>query len=853
MHLNCRGVVKKKMMFPISIQDNNVMVNSNRRLIKRFMLVWLIISFFLLPGLIWPSILLKRLPSDVRSAAPFFIIALGLTFVLGIGISIYLKFLSAKSGLLGNIFGTILLLPRMFDLVVLVLVHLLAVCMAGAVWVNLRLLFVGSLSKAPIWMWCFALAFLAYLVLIIVRGNTFLPSDIRNPGINQSLKRFFYLNTFRALSSFMLSTLIGLGMAQLIVFYFRSHDTYFSNLNIRIILSFILPFVVYDLTSFISVLYIMKLSLIEAVFHNRMRYWKVAAKRIQHLILTHPLTAAFFCTLSLFLFCFVVFRIGYGVNDDVQLIAVASGYLGGKPYPFLIFSNVILGFALNFLYQFPTQINWEIWLFIAVHFMSVSALLYILFSRSPSKWIVQGIGILIVLSGEIYFLLNITFTTVAAVASIAGFCLILMAARSDACRVEYSFIWGVGLIFVASLIRIESLGFVFLIILPFLVGNFRSFNLQDLVKFLGIAGLLVLGVYAFDKFYLNLFPNWLSYNTYTLTRSMLHDTPRLANIDGVIRDVNWSANDLNVFSRWFFPDQVTYSLENLRYLVDHVSDKRADVLSWVFFLPDYLSSLTVLPYTIMIVSLWLCILVYGVDLKRTLGVSVLTIGFIVLTIIYLEWTQKAPNRILLFSILAGITFSLVNWYWVDAKQLEESVTPTVDNSQARSGFLSVFFSLIMMIGVIFQQSIQTTQLNISHQKAYEQILADIRALQMRGSISQKALIVSAAYGIPWEWSNPIFLEFPSIQYLPTNWETFSPAYNNVLREFQIQSLPISLFKDSSIYLMADTSTMRGIIQFIKEHDGVNVTAKIIYVIPSQFSQGTVYDGVTLFKLQQVPP
>ncbi len=146
----------------------------------------------------------------------------------------------------------------------------------------------------------------------------------------------------------MLSALIGLGMAQLIVFYFRGHDTSFSNLNIRIILSFILPFAVYDLTSFISALYVMKLSLIEAVFHNRMCYWKVVAKKIQHLTLTRPLTAAFLGTLSLFLFCFVVFRIGYGVNDDIQLIAIASGYLGGKSYPFLIFSNVIFGIRFEF-------------------------------------------------------------------------------------------------------------------------------------------------------------------------------------------------------------------------------------------------------------------------------------------------------------------------------------------------------------------------------------------------------------------------------------------------------------------------------------------------------------------------
>src|SRR5271157_5724752 len=120
------------MVFPINIQENNVIVNRNRRLIKRFMLVWVIISFFLLPGLIWPYILLKRLSSDVRIGIPFIIIAIGLTFFLSVGILIYLNSSLARPGLPGKTFGAVLFFPQIFDLLVLVLVHLLAVCMAGA-------------------------------------------------------------------------------------------------------------------------------------------------------------------------------------------------------------------------------------------------------------------------------------------------------------------------------------------------------------------------------------------------------------------------------------------------------------------------------------------------------------------------------------------------------------------------------------------------------------------------------------------------------------------------------------------------------------------------------------------------
>jgi hypothetical protein len=457
-----------------------------------------------------------------------------------------------------------------------------------------------------------------------------------------------------------------------------------------------------------------------------------------------------------------------------------------------------------------------------------------------------------VFSGEVYFILNLTYTTVSAVASIAGFCLILTAVRSYKLKFDPSVIWGGSLILIASLIRIEALEFVALIVLPILILNFRRFNPNRLLIYLGLTGLLVLGAYIINKVYLDIFPEWDSYYTYTMTRQMLQDTPRLANVDDVIKDVNWSANDLNVFSHWFFPDPATYSLQNLRYLVDHVSDKNVNIFRWIFFLPDHFSGLGFLPYVLMLFSLWSCMLLYGADLKRTLLISAVSIILVLAAIIYLEWTHKAPDRLLLFSLWAGIIFSLLNWLWVDAGRSEKSPLSTLSDVRFGVGILSVFFSVVAIASMVIQQSAQTSQLNGNHQMAYKQVLADIRALQKKGSLSQKALIVSAAYGIPWEWSNPLFLDYPDLQYLPTNWETFSPAYNDVLREFKIHSLPMSLYTNRNVYLMVDTSTMRDIIQFIKEHEGVNVDAKAIYTIPGQYTEGTVYQGVTLFKLEQAP-
>ena len=813
----------------------------------------MLISPFVILTLFWPYFFLKQLPIDVRFAIPFIAISFIVSFVLIFGARAHPKFLWGKSSQLISRLTEYLNQRQIFDLVILLLIQVVTGCIVGLIWMNLRLLFVDSLSMFPIWIWPFLSILLASLLLLIVGDKIYL---INTPRF---LKAVTDRKTLLVLFSFVSSVLVGLGITEMIMFYFRAQASLQGNTNIRIVSGAVFPFLIFDLILLFSVLKKEKRkepfsqpSVTLRKVQNQFDKDVGTMAKIRSLLSMWPLATSFLCTFTLFLLCFAVFRIGYSLNDDIQIIALAAGYPSGTPFPFLTFSNVILGFILNFLYKLPGQINWEIWLFIMIHFLSLWALTYLILFRTLMRRGIQSLGLLVVLFSEVYFLLNITFTTVAAIASIAGFCLILTAAQSETAHRRQLFVWGCTLIFTASLIRIESMVFVLLILFPILIINSRTFDPKSLVIYLSIVSFLILGGYIFDEAYLNSFPDWYSYNTYTMTRSMVLDTPRLNNIDGAIGKVGWSANDLNMFVRWFFPDQTTYSLENLQILINHVSDKQKNFFGWILSFPDRLSSLTVLPYTLMLVSLWLCILLNGPRPGKLLISSILTVLFLAFIIIYLQWTQKAPDRILLFSLSAGIMFSLNNWYWANEDQINISFMRSTDDIFSRLGFLSMFISLLVMICVVFQQSIQTTQINVGRQRAYENMLADMKNLQLRGDIAPKALIVSPAYGIPWEWSNPLFLEFPSMQYLVTNWGTFSPAYYKALDEFQIHSLVSSLYQKDNVYLMVDTSTMRSIVQFIKEHYRVNVSAKSIYVIPAQYTRGTVYYGVTLYKLQQGP-
>ena len=89
-----------------------------------------------------------------------------------------------------------------------------------------------------------------------------------------------------------------------------------------------------------------------------------------------------FVALAFFILYLFIFRPGYQVDDDITMIQMVSGYFGGQPVPFMVFSNVILGFLLNFLYRLPTNLNWEILLFLRSIFFPFGALFIL---SSPSR------------------------------------------------------------------------------------------------------------------------------------------------------------------------------------------------------------------------------------------------------------------------------------------------------------------------------------------------------------------------------------------------------------------------------------------------------------------------------------
>ena len=568
------------------------------------------------------------------------------------------------------------------------------------------------------------------------------------------------------------------------------------------------------------------------------------AKKSAWAILSTPWLASLLVAVAFFILYLFVFRPGYQVDDDITMIQLTSGYLGGTPLPFMVFSNVILGFLLNFLYRLPTNLNWEVLIFFWINFISVWCLVYIACSL-PLKSVHKFFGILVILLSDSLFLLNVTFTTTATFVVISGLVSILAAVYKRSPLPRRMLFFGGLLILAGSLIRIESFLLVLLLILPSLIIAHRFFDIKNLMISSLISILVVALFYLFNTIYVKSFPQWDSFYAYNNVRSELQDTPRvhLSNVKNAYYNIGWNFNDYKLFMSWFFPDEQLFSISNLQYLVIHIPGTERNVfgaaLSY-FYPKPFFDDVDSFPYFFMIAAGLFAVVIYPSLRKAIWPLTVLLLTFLVL-IFYLIWTEKVPLRVWDSFLATTSVFGLFILLWarLNAHQFEFQ----------RRNIFAFIVPVLLCVASLFAlyYAVITTQLNEQRQTAYQNVLSDLKTLQTQGKIQSNALIVSPAVGIPLVWSNPMFLDLPSAQYLEMGWLTFSPSYYDVIHEFGVQSLPAGFYEKDNVYLMVKPGLLDSVIEYIFDHAGVVAVPQLIYSSPN-YDFDPAYNNVRLYKL-----
>ncbi len=566
----------------------------------------------------------------------------------------------------------------------------------------------------------------------------------------------------------------------------------------------------------------------------------------------NPSLASFLYTAAFFALYLLVFRPAYLVNDDLTIISLATGYWGGLRVPFLVYSNVIWGFLLVLLYGIPGNINWGVWLFVLINFLSVWSLVYLALSR-PLRPLYRVAGVFAILACDGHFLMHITYTMIAAFAALAGFCTILTASWSPFPLKRRLLVVGGLLVLTASLIRIQALLLVLLVIAAPALIMIRAYDLRALVATLAITATLVAGCYAFDKLYVGLHPDWSAYYNYNRVRSLVHDTPRLEieNMASFLPEVHWSQNDYALFTSWFFADREVYSLPRLQYLVAHVSDQAAGTTERSLLAYDIrhiLNGRDALPFVLIAAAAWFLAVSYR-PLRRalpSLGALFLSAA---LSVLYIVWRARLPIHVW-FSFLATLcifALCILSWHvktpQVDRQPEQKSPRSRWNTAVSLTAMIVICLSLML---ALYRASV-LSRINADQQSYYQRILANLDGLRAQGKLPSNALIISPLIGIPLEWSNPFILELPHVQYFQMEWLTFSPAYDKELRDYGVQSLPAGFYQNQNLYLMTTPSVLNWLVGYIREHQAVNVKPQCLYSLGNNLD---VFTKVAVCKLVQ---
>ena len=567
------------------------------------------------------------------------------------------------------------------------------------------------------------------------------------------------------------------------------------------------------------------------IFNKFFQRIKLFINRAAVRLSINPFVTSLAIAIIFFIVVFVFFYPAYGSYDDTSLVSLLNGYFDGQIQPLLVYSNVLLGLLLVPAVRLFPSINWLIIFEITVQFFSLWSLIFISLVI-PNKHYLKWAGILALLLFELYFLTSITYTTTAAFASIAGICLIVAAIRWSLKSVHLSLACGSILILTASLIRLEPVLLIIGVASPLILLILISCNWRKWLPIGLITATLLGSAFLFDHFYYLNYPGWNQYRAYNNIRMSIHDTPRFQNIvsnTSALEEIQWSQNDVWLFQNWFFPDEQVYSYNNLKYLSEATPVQRGNLSTILTFFQERLFSPLVVPYFIIFLTIWSVVLFQAQrNITKFCAWGLLIVFFSVN--LYMCWVMKLPYRILIPTLAATTIFSafIPDWYIRSTFELSKDEN---NNHRFIIIFLSVFMAL-SMFSVLFE-TVSSSIENRLRRNVYHQICSDVAALQTKGVISDRSVFISNGVGIPWEWSDPLIIDFPtSYQYLVANWLAFSPPYQTVQNEYGLQSIFDALYKKPNVYLVTRPDLIAHITQFIKEKRGVNVTAIDLYTLPT---------------------
>jgi hypothetical protein len=504
----------------------------------------------------------------------------------------------------------------------------------------------------------------------------------------------------------------------------------------------------------------------------------------------------------------------FEANDDVGMMLTASGLRTGMPSEYLIYTNVIIGNILRFMYTQVAGFNWYSFYLYSVHFLAMFVIFYSVL-RIKFSWLTIFQYLLVFVFVEVSLLMNLQFTSTAFVIALSGLCLLITSLGFTGRKVWIYIACAALLIVMGGLVREEVVYLVLLLAVPFLLLKFWAARNWKIPAFLFLSLFLFFAFVQYNHYYYSKIPQWKEYFEYNKIRGQLHDYPKLAYNEStkpVFDKIGWSENDFWAFRFRLYFDLQIFSREKLEFINNNLKNHRS-FQETLIVLSD-----SIIPNRLLI-AFSICFLLLSITLvhktQRKYIYSVILSA--VLICIHLSYSARLPYRIFvpLLLFVSTMTMSINNNApFVDKQSLQKRWIITI----------ALSFIIICLLPIHVSVVNSWSKNNQNYQTNFK------KWLQALPSENDKLYVVLGA-SLPWEFTSPYsdLKEYNHLNFLRSGWTVNSPFNDIILREYLVDDVYRSLLDNNDFFLiMREAPIFREkFSRYMLEHYGQKIRFNIV--------------------------
>ena len=530
----------------------------------------------------------------------------------------------------------------------------------------------------------------------------------------------------------------------------------------------------------------------------------------------------------------------YETNDDLTMQMISSGFYTGHPDGHLVFTNVLIGWVLQFLYETWAGCNWYLFYLLAVHYAALTAIAFLVVSRRGG-WLCAFLYTGFFLIVEIHILLHLQFTTTAFLAGTASLLLLVDGLEPGHPAHWPKVIAGFAFAGLMCLIREPVALLLAVIACPFLLERSALAKWRRLLGMgLAFAGIFLV-LHGINRWTYQHDPAWAEFSEYNRMRGEIHVTPLEKFIPKAAPAVGWSDNDGWMFSEFYFSEPEVYAgvpkmrlfLDKLKMLAQTEPASSHTFSASFLFLPAiFQDDARFLMILAMLNGVW-CVVATGAFRRRCLVTLLISYGVFAVLCLYLLNTARLPERV---AYNIPLFINAICLYWATGFYSWPFAAPRPDRATAFPAprgrdrvlrwaalvlgalWVGLFLSCLSDLAYSLWSA---NQQNRELERVSHKILGPVRALMpdrktpILIAMPFDSVLEQCLFFYPTAEKPPFFL-------VPYGWICHSPLFYQVLEQHHLCPYSLSLLDREDVFFLMRAKWLEPLEIFYREHYGLNV-------------------------------